>query len=173
MQRTHFDEMSCSVAQTINLIGEWWTPLILRDVFYGVRRFDAICKHLGISRKVLTQRLNRLVETDILMRVPYQHNPERFEYRLTERGRELFPVIVALMAWGDKWLAEEPPITLIDRETQQPVAPQLIDINSGKPIQYGSVVATLGSEKHTAAWERMQAAIAESRGEGEGVKDKW
>lgn len=85
-------------------MGEWWTPLILRDVFYGVHRFDDILKHLGISKNILTDRLNTLVEQGVLRRVPYTDRPPRSEYRLTQRGSELIAVLIGLMEWGDKWL---------------------------------------------------------------------
>lgn len=163
MQRTQFDDRACSVAQTVDVIGEWWTPLILRDIFYGVRRFDALRKNLGISRKVLTQRLNRLVEAQILQRKVYQEHPPRHEYCLTERGKELFPIIVTLMAWGDKWLAEEPLVQLVDRETERPLRPVLIDANSGQEIRYETVRAELASPTHAETWAQLQAAIADCK----------
>lgn len=107
MQRTTFSTQHCSVARTLDIVGEWWTLLILRDIFYGVRRFDSLVEQLGISRKVLTHRLKRLTEANILRKVAYQHNPCRYEYRLTTRGLELLPVLLVLMRWGDRWLSEE------------------------------------------------------------------
>lgn len=165
MQRTQFDHMACSVARTLNIIGEWWTPLILRDIFYGVRRFDVLRRHLGISRKVLTDRLNTLVDQQILERVLYQQHPDRYEYRLTDRGRDLFPVIVTLMAWGDKWLSETavPPVQLVDRETRQPLQPLLISSDTGKEIRHENIRARLGSPDYEEAWQRLLDAIAESR----------
>jgi len=162
MQRTHFEEAACSVARTLNLIGEWWTPLILRDIFYGVRRFDALREHLGISRKVLTNRLGVLVEHEIVKKVLYQENPKRYEYQLTERGQELFPVIVTLMNWGDKWLADGAgsPVVLLDRETGQPIQPKLVAADSGREITYEGVTVELGNEKYAAAWEQLQQARA-------------
>src|SRR5712692_2233716 len=103
MRRTSFSDMDCSVAQTLEVIGEWWTLLILRDSFQGVRRFDDFQRRLGVARNVLTQRLDRLVEQGILARRQYQDRPARYEYRLTAKGLDLYPVVIALMDWGDRW----------------------------------------------------------------------
>lgn len=107
--------MNCSIARTVNLVGEWWTPLILRDLFLGLRRFEDIRRDLGIATNVLTVRLERLVEHDIVERRKYQDAPARFEYELTEKGKDLFPILAALTAFGDKWLAEPagPPALLV------------------------------------------------------------
>lgn len=91
----------CSVARTLAVVGDRWTPLVLRETFLRTRRFDDFQARLGLTRHLLADRLGKLVEDRILERVPYQERPQRFEYRLTEKGRDLYPVIVALMAWGD------------------------------------------------------------------------
>ncbi|MFI6601001.1 winged helix-turn-helix transcriptional regulator [Nonomuraea sp. NPDC050536] len=98
-----FGEMHCSIAQTMGVIGEPWTPLILRDVFLGLRRFDDLAEDLGISRNLLTRRLDHLVATGVLERRPYQERPVRHEYVLTEAGRDIVPALMTLMAWGDRW----------------------------------------------------------------------
>ena len=103
----------CSIQQTLDLIGDRWTLLILRDVFRGVRRFSRIQADLGIARNLLTDRLGRLVDGGILEKVPYQQRPLRHEYRLTPRGRDLSPALVALMQWGDRWTADGAPPTLL------------------------------------------------------------
>jgi DNA-binding HxlR family transcriptional regulator len=95
----------CSIARTLEIVGERWTLLIVRDALLGLRRFDDFQVSLGVARNVLADRLRRLVEHGILERVRYQERPERFEYRLTERGRELSTVVLALMHWGDRHLA--------------------------------------------------------------------
>lgn len=112
MQRTSFEGMRCSIAQTLEVIGEWWTPLILRDIALGVSRFDEIQRNLGVSRKVLTQRLAQLVEHDVVQRVAYSEHPPRYDYYLTEKGVELGPVLLAMQAWGDRWIfgGENPPV---------------------------------------------------------------
>jgi DNA-binding HxlR family transcriptional regulator len=107
MQRTNFGEMACSIARTLDVIGEPWSPLILRDVWVGMNRFDAIQADLGISRKVLTERLNHLVERGVLERRPYDRRP-RYEYHLTAKGTELVDVLMVMASWGDRWLAGKP-----------------------------------------------------------------
>ena len=115
--------MRCSIARALELIGDWWTMLVVREAFMGTRRFDAFQRNLGIAPNILSARLKTLVASGILARVP-AGGPRRREYRLTEMGRDLFPVLVALMQWGDRWLAgpDWPPIRLLDRATGTPVA---------------------------------------------------
>jgi DNA-binding HxlR family transcriptional regulator len=102
-----YDDQVCSIARTLELIGERWTILIIRDAFLGVRRFDEFQRSLGVARNVLQGRLERLVEHGILERKRYQERPERFEYRLTEKGLDLWPVVVSLLAWGDRHAAPD------------------------------------------------------------------
>ena len=114
MQRTSFQDVNCSIAQCLEVVGEWWSLLIVRDAFLGVRRFDEFQARLGISRSVLNQRLSGLVETGVLDRVRYQEHPPRDEYRLTDKGRDLWGVVTAMRQWGDKWAAPDgPPIEVI------------------------------------------------------------
>ncbi|MFF5205559.1 winged helix-turn-helix transcriptional regulator [Streptosporangium sp. NPDC000396] len=115
MARNSFAAMHCSIARTLAVAGEWWTPLILRDVFLGLRKFDDLTENLGISRNLLTERLTHLVKAGVLERVRYQDRPPRFEYHLTEAGRELVPALMTLMAWGDKWVTPPggPPAELV------------------------------------------------------------
>jgi len=104
MKRRSFEDMNCSVAQALEIVGEWWTLLILRDAFVGIRRFDDFQARLGISRNVLTTRLDALVEHGVLRRVQYSERPPRDEYRLTDKGRGLWTVLNALREWGDEWV---------------------------------------------------------------------
>jgi DNA-binding HxlR family transcriptional regulator len=97
-----YDTQTCSVARALEVVGERWTMLVLRDAFLGVRRFDDFQRSLGIARNVLQARLERLVEEGVLERHLYQERPERYEYRLTEAGIDLWPVIVSLLKWGDR-----------------------------------------------------------------------
>ena len=97
-------EQPCSIARSLAIVGDRWTLMVLRSAFLGIRRFDDFQASLGVTRHVLAERLKRLVEADILQKVPYQDRQERFEYRLTEKGRDLYPVLLALVNWGDKWL---------------------------------------------------------------------
>lgn len=103
MERTSFADMRCSLARTLEKIGDWWTPLILRDLFLGVARFDALVEDLGLSRNLLTTRLKSLERHGIISRRAYQQKPVRHEYVLTEAGRDLVPILLALTAWGDRW----------------------------------------------------------------------
>jgi DNA-binding HxlR family transcriptional regulator len=113
----------CSIAGTLDVIGDRWSILILRDAFRGVRRFDELQRDLGIARNVLTDRLQKLVDHGVLTRVPYQARPTRYEYRLTPKGVDLSPALVALMRWGDRWLAggEGPPLVLTHRSCGEPL----------------------------------------------------
>ncbi len=96
----------------MDLLGDWWTPLVLREAFYGIRRFDAFQESLGIARNTLTDRLRRLVDEGLLEKRPYQTEPVRYDYVLTEKGRDFYTVLLAMNRWGDRWLAGEqgPPI---------------------------------------------------------------
>ncbi|GCD93668.1 HxlR family transcriptional regulator [Embleya hyalina] len=113
MRRKSFQEMHCSVAQFLEVGGEWWTMLIVRDAFFGVSRFDDFHDRLGISRNVLTQRLEHLIEHGILERAAYQDKPVRYDYRLTDKGRALWPVLNAMRQWGDEWAAPDGPPVIV------------------------------------------------------------
>lgn len=104
---------NCSIEATLDLVGDRWTLLILRDIFRGTNRFSALRDDLGIARNLLSDRLVRLVQHGIVHKVPYQDRPVRHEYRLTPKGRDLSPALVALMAWGDEWAADGQPPTLL------------------------------------------------------------
>jgi DNA-binding HxlR family transcriptional regulator len=108
---------TCSVARALEVLGERWTLLVIRDVFAGFRRFDQLQEHLGIARNVLAARLRWLTEQGILERRPYQERPERYEYFLTEKGLDLWPVLVALVSWGDRHLAgpDGPPMVIVHK----------------------------------------------------------
>lgn len=105
MRRKSFEDMRCSVAQALEIVGEWWTLLIVRDLLLGVSRFEELQARLGIARNVLTDRLAGLVAAGVVEKVAYQQNPERFDYRLTEKGADLWLVVTAMRQWGDKWAA--------------------------------------------------------------------
>ncbi len=124
MRRTSFADMPCSVARTLEVVGEWWTMLVIREAFNGVRRFDDFQGNLGIARNVLASRLQGLVDHDVLERRQYQDRPPRCEYRLTQKGRDLYPVLIAMLAWGDRWMAGEdgPPLKLTHECGHEPDA---------------------------------------------------
>jgi DNA-binding HxlR family transcriptional regulator len=109
--------MPCSVAQCLEVVGEWWSMLVIRDAFRGVRRFDEFQSRLGIARNVLTQRLAKLVDAGVLAKEPYQDNPPRFDYVLTDKGRDLWPVLTTMRQWGDRHAAPHgPPVRLRHRD---------------------------------------------------------
>jgi DNA-binding HxlR family transcriptional regulator len=112
--RSDYSDQNCSIARTLELIGERWTILILRDVFLGTSRFEELQRNLGVARNVLQTRLERLVETGILRRVLYQERPPRYEYRLTSKGTDLWPVLVALLKWGDRHESSGGPPVVIE-----------------------------------------------------------
>jgi DNA-binding HxlR family transcriptional regulator len=145
MRRKSFEDMNCSVAQSLELIGEWWSLLIVRDAFLGVARFDEFQERLGISRNVLTQRLDHLVERGVLERVPYQERPVRYEYRLTEMGRDLWPVINALREWGDRWNAPGgAPVQLVHKACGRKVHAVAVCSACGEPLDHTNVRAVRG-----------------------------
>ena len=134
MRRTRFDEWPCPIARTTDLIGDWWTPLVMRDAFAGVKRFDDFIADLRIPRAVLAARLDRLVEEGMLDRVAYEERPLRYEYTLTEKGRAFWDVLAAMWRWGEDWLwpeGEAPPVRLVDRETGEEIHPVVVDEHTG------------------------------------------
>jgi DNA-binding HxlR family transcriptional regulator len=118
-----FDPAACSVARTLDVLGDSWSLLVLRELFLGAHRFDQMQQHLGIARNVLAARLKRLVERGVLEKRLYQQRPPRFEYHLTPKGLELQPVLLGLMQWGDRYLADPPggPVVLEHRACGQPM----------------------------------------------------
>jgi DNA-binding HxlR family transcriptional regulator len=129
-------ELPCSVARALSVIGDRWTLLILRDAFLGAHRFDQFESSLGVSPHLLSTRLRKLVEEGVLERRPYQERPARHEYRLTEKGRDLYPVIVGLVVWGDRWMAqgEGPPVALHHRSCGHRTTPALHCSECGEAI---------------------------------------
>lgn len=146
MQRTQFGEMACSIARTLDVAGEPWSPLIVRNIFVGINRFDQLRDSLGISRKVLAERLRWLTEAGVLQKRQYSDKPARYEYALTEMGLDLVEVLMVMVRWGDKWLAGEagPPVLyrhhacgqishveLHCSECSKPMGPSDIDVLPG------------------------------------------
>jgi DNA-binding HxlR family transcriptional regulator len=129
-----YEGQICSIARALEVVGDRWTLLIIRDIVLGHTRFDQLSDSLGVASNVLTDRLNRLTAEGVLERVPYNERPERFEYRLTKKGRELGLVLIALMQWGDRHLSDKPPRIARRRSDRSPVSVRLV----GKD---GSVVA--------------------------------
>ena len=126
MLKRDYDGQNCSIARALEVVGERWTLLIIRDVFLGLRRFDQFQESLGIARNVLTDRLNRLVEEGILERVRYSERPERYEYRLTRKGRDLQIALEGLRQWGDKYVSDKPPRITRRKSDKRPVVAALV-----------------------------------------------
>ena len=126
MLKRDYGGQNCSIARALEIVGERWTLLIVRDVFLGLRKFDELQENLGIARNVLTDRLNRLVEEGILERVRYSERPARYEYRLTPKGVELNVALTALRQWGDKHLSDKPPRLLRRKADRKPVVAALV-----------------------------------------------
>lgn len=114
MRWSEIGELPCSIAKTLSVVGDRWTMLVLREAFLGTRRFDEFQRNTGAPRPILADRLRVLVEHGVLERRPYGNHPDRFEYRLTEMGLDLYPVIVSLLRFGDRWLldGDDPPMEL-------------------------------------------------------------
>jgi DNA-binding HxlR family transcriptional regulator len=135
MQRKSLGNMKCPVARSLDRVGEWWSILILRDAFYGLRRFDEFQKSLGVAPNILTRRLNALVSAGLLERRQYSDHPPRCEYLLTARGRDFHPILLALSAWGTRHFAPEgAAVQLLNRRTGALVEPVLVDRATGERI---------------------------------------
>jgi DNA-binding HxlR family transcriptional regulator len=170
MARASFDEMTCSVARTLGVIGDAWTPLVIRDLTLGISRFDAIQRNLGISRKVLAQRLAALVDHGVVDRTPYQGNPVRYDYRLTDKGADLAMVLLAMMAWGDRWAFgdEGPPLRFRHEACGEVMEPVMACSRCGEalspealtPLAGPSAAAGPGTSEIPAALDRLREAAA-------------
>jgi DNA-binding HxlR family transcriptional regulator len=131
-----YDNQVCSVARALEAVGDRWTMLVIRDAFHGIRRFEEFQERLGVARNVLSDRLTRLVDDGILEKRLYQERPPRFEYRLTAKGVDLFPVLVSLMKWGDRHApdAAGPPVVITHRDCGGEIDERLLCDRCGEPI---------------------------------------
>ncbi|MQA73132.1 MAG: transcriptional regulator [Solirubrobacterales bacterium] len=139
-------DQTCSIARTLEVLGERWTLLVIRDVFNGRRRFDQLQESLGIARNVLSTRLGWLVDEGILEKRPYQERPARYEYFLTEKGLDLWPVMVSLLHWGDRHLAgaDGPPMVIVHKGCGGEVDDRRICRRCGKPLEVRDARAEYG-----------------------------
>jgi DNA-binding HxlR family transcriptional regulator len=139
--RKSLADQECSIARALDVVGEWWTLLILRDAFRGVHRFDDFLSSLGIARNVLAVRLAKLVEHGLLERRPVTGHAGRHEYRLTAKGRDLQPVLLGLLRWGDRWAAPdgEPPVVLAHTGCGHDADPRLVCGHCGGELHPGNV----------------------------------
>jgi DNA-binding HxlR family transcriptional regulator len=159
VQRTSFEDLTCSVAQCLDVVGEWWSLLVVRDAFLGVTRFDDFQARLGISRNILTQRLNRLVEAGILKRVRYQEHPPRSEYKLTDKGRDLWHVVTAMRQWGDRWAAPGgPPLEMRHTGCGHIISAVPTCSHCGEPLDARSVTAVPGPGASEGDFDRTRLA---------------
>ena len=146
MRRTSFAKWPCSIARTMDLLGDWWTPLVLREAFYGIRKFDDFQRELGIARNTLNDRLRRLVGEGLLEKRPYQRDPVRYDYVLTEKGRDFFSVLAAMSRWGDRWLAGEdgPPIVFHHQPCGHDTHAEVVCASCGEPMRAQDTTMRMG-----------------------------
>jgi DNA-binding HxlR family transcriptional regulator len=153
MKRKPFGEMQCPIARSLERVGEWWSILILRDALNGLKRFDEFQRSLDIAPNMLTRRLRALVDAGLLERRLYQERPARHEYVLTDCGRDFRPVVIALLAWGNRHFAPEgPSVVIVDKETGAVADPILVDRTTLRPM----TEATFRSAPGPAATEDTQ-----------------
>jgi DNA-binding HxlR family transcriptional regulator len=161
MQRTRLDTRECPIARALDVIGEWWSLLIVRDALRGLTRFEEFQASLGIARNMLSRRLKALVAAGILEKRAYAERPRRYDYRLNEKDRELLPILIGLQLWGGRWAAspDGPATLLVDRASGRPIAPRLS--LSGPPLDHDEIglVAGPGAGAETkAAFAMIRAA---------------
>ena len=152
----------CSVVQTLNIIGDKWSLILIREALYGVRKFSDFQERLGISKNILSKRLDKLVNNGIFIKSRTRPRVERFEYTLTERGKELLPVIVALMQWGDKWVYgnQGEPIVMFDRRSNAPIQKLGVFSVDGRYLR----ASDLSYEAGPGATDEMRAIVSEMLG---------
>ncbi len=161
MQRTRFSAMDCPIARSLDRVGEWWSILILRDALGGMTRFEEFQKSLKIAPNMLTRRLNGLVEAGFLTRRRYSEHPPRHEYIVTERGRDFRPVLIALIAFGNRQFAPEgASVTIVDAVSGAPAEPILVDRLTGRPLVSSEFELIAGPAASEAMKARMAARAA-------------
>ena len=153
-----FDPLRRSVGHILDIIGEGWSILIVREAFLGTRRFEEFQGRLGIARNILTARLKKLCANEILARVPVKEGAKRHEYRLTTKGRDLMPLLISLTQWGDKWVFGKgrEPLIFLDREHGEPIAPVEVYSARGEPLRPRDVVVRAGPGAAPEARRRIE-----------------
>jgi len=146
MRHAGFESQTCSIARALEVIGEWWTLLIVREAFFGTQRFTDFEKNLGIAKNVLAERLRKLVAAGVMRReaVAARGNPQL--YQLTEKGRDLLPIAIALMQWGDQWISGrgQAPVRVRERTTQHEIGPLVVRNKRGRPLMLDDVEVVPG-----------------------------
>jgi len=161
MQRTRFTAMDCPIARSLDRVGEWWSILILRDALGGMTRFEEFQKSLKIAPNMLTRRLNALVEAGFLARRRYSEHPPRHEYIVTERGRDFRPILIALIAFGNRHFAPEgASVSIVDAVSGAPAEPILVDRLTGRPLVSSEFELIAGPAASEAMKARMAARAA-------------
>ena len=159
MKRKSLAKMQCPVARSLERIGEWWSILIVRDAFHGLTRFDQFEQSLGIAPNMLARRLAALVKAGILQKRRYNARPPRYEYLLTERGRDFQPVLLAMQAWGNRHFAPEgPSVMLVHARTGMPADPILVDRMTGRPLTQPEYVIAAGPAAGEATRRKLAAS---------------
>jgi len=157
MKHNKLDDLNCSIANALDLIGEWWTILILREAFFGTRRFADFQQHLGIARNILTARLRKLCDSGVLQRVPVKEGAKRHEYRLTAMGRDLYPTLIALTQWGDRWLHKDgAPVKFVEHTTGEEIAEVAILTKKGHKLDARDMVLIPGPGATEKTKERLR-----------------
>lgn len=144
MRWEELEQQPCSLSRTLSVVGDRWTLLVLRESFFGIRRFEDFEKRLGVTRHVLADRLKKLTEAQVLVKVPYQERPRREEYRLTDKGRDFYPAVLALVNWGDRYMsgAEGPPIRHRHKGCGKTMHGVLVCSECGEPLAPRDVALT-------------------------------
>jgi DNA-binding HxlR family transcriptional regulator len=165
MLEREYPGQNCSLARALEIVGERWTLLIIRDAFFGLRRFEQFQESLGIARNVLTDRLNWLVGEGILERVPYGERPGRHEYQLTAKGRDLLLPLTAFRQWGDKYLSPRPPALLRrTSDSTQVVAALVADGSGALSAEHLELVPGPGATRGQDLWWRYSRSDTRHRG---------
>jgi DNA-binding HxlR family transcriptional regulator len=141
-----FSEWPCSLARAVEVFGDSWTLLIVRDAMQGLTRFDEFQRSLNVARNTLSDRLGRLVDAGVMTKRFYQDNPPRYEYLLTEMGRDFFPVLAAMLSWGDRWLDDGggAPVTLHHHKPGHHIVSQVTCVECGEPVVHGDIQFCVG-----------------------------
>lgn len=157
MLKRGYDGQNCSIARSLEILGERWTLLIIRDAFLGLRRFDEFQRSLGVARNILAARLARLVDASILEQVRYSVHPERYEYRLTQKGRDLGVALAGLRQWGDKYLSARPPRLLLRKSNKRPVIAAYVQ--EGEPVLAADELELVADPRLAASGTRRRARM--------------